>query len=65
MSAIGTIVLTLQAVMDSHMEKYRKHATTPQCWATAPLKMKKKTCKQLFSLLLIYLLCVPVWGKFL
>lgn len=26
---------------------------------------EKKTCKQLFSLLLIYLLCVPVWGKFL
>lgn len=26
---------------------------------------EKKTCKQLFSLLFIYLLCVPVWGKFL
>lgn len=38
---MGLIMLTSQAVMDSHMEKYRKPSATPQCLATAPLKRKE------------------------
>lgn len=37
------LFLTLQAVMDSHMEKYRKalHHSLLRAWLTAPLEKKK------------------------
>ena len=50
--------------MDSHMEKQKAlHHSLVHGYSAS--ENEKKTCKQLFSLLLIYLLCVPVWGKFL
>lgn len=63
--AIGMIILTLQGCRgQSHGDIQKAHHHSLLLGYSAS-ENEKKTCKQLFSLLLIYLLCVPVWGKFL
>lgn len=59
------VILTLQGCHGQSHGEIQKALRHSLLLAYSASENEKKTCKQLFSSLLIYLLCVPVWGKFL